>query len=136
MTKSSKSALALHYAHALQKARPNFAWKNNLIHAWQRVRFHEMLRTQVLRFTYIKKNGMARIAYGTLRPDLIPEDQKPQGCPEYTPNYAAMPYYDLVRNEWRSFSINHAPMSVCTCHAVWIPEDGQDRRVVEGNELI
>lgn len=131
-----KASLALHYAHALQKARPNFAWRYNLINAWDRVRFHEQLRNGVLRFTYIKKNGMARIAYGTLRPDLIPSDKQPKGCLDYTPNYAAMPYYDLVRNEWRSFSINHAPMSVSTCHPVWIPDDGQDRRVVEENELI
>ena len=130
------STLALHYAHALKHARPECDWRTNLIHGWQRVQFREMLRHNVLRFTYLKKNGLARIAYGTLRPDLIPEEQKPKGTKIINHQFKIINYYDLDRNEWRSFSIRHAPMSVSTCHPVWIPDDGLCRRVVEENELI
>ena len=99
----TKSSLALHYAHSLDK--PGFAWSDIVRHAWYFVRFREALKQGVATFSYFKKDGTIREAKGTLSELLIPEDDKPKGILPRTPNYAVFTYYDLDRKAWRSFDL-------------------------------
>ena len=115
----SNNTLALLYAHRLC-GRP---WREKVLLGWRLVRFREQLRHGVLRFRYIKRDATIRIAYGTLRQDLIPTDQLPKSCQQSAVSYQTIRYFDLIRNEWRSFNITmFIPESVCTCHAVWVAD--------------
>ena len=115
----TSSSLALLYAHRLC-GRP---WRERVLLGWRLVRFREQLRHGVLRFRYIKRDATIRIAYGTLRQDLIPTDQLPKGIVNRHTSYGQITYFDLIRNEWRSFSITmFIPESVQTCHAVWVAD--------------
>ena len=116
----TNNSLALHYAHRLQ-GRP---WRECVTKGWQLVKFRELLRHGVMYFRYIKKDATIRVAYGTLKEDLIPAEQRPKGVIQRRPNYSSFAYYDLVRNEWRSFSITMFLFdSVRPCHAVWVPDE-------------
>lgn len=99
---STQASHALHYAHCLNGTE----WKNRVIRGWQIVRFCNLLRHHVLRFYYIKSDGSTRIAYGTLRSELIPEDLRPKGIVNRHPIYKTVTYFDVEKNEWRSFSID------------------------------
>ena len=62
----------------------------------------EKLRSgKIVKFTYLKKDGSIRIAYGTTHPDFIAN--KVQGWGESRENYATTAYFDLECCEWRSF---------------------------------
>ena len=117
----TKSSLALHYAHRLDK--PGFAWSDIVKHAWYFVRFREALKQGVATFSYFKKDGTIREAKGTLSELLIPEDDKPkQASPKSSPEgkdlrnspsfrkgsgvgFSVFTYYDLDRKAWRSFDL-------------------------------
>ena len=65
------------------------------------------MRHGIARFTYIKKDGTVREAKGTLNPSLIPADKMPKSalCPTVFHITATCAYFDLERNDWRSFRI-------------------------------
>ena len=100
----------MHMAHSLQETNPTMKWGKVLELAWQFQYFRDMLRAGIVKFSYIKGKAMGvpviRPARGTLHPELIPEDKKPKGSPTYTPNYSSMAYYDLDRQDWRSFRLD------------------------------
>ena len=58
-------------------------------------------------FSYMKKDGTMRNAFGTLNPKLIPEEFK---IKDYDPtinehyNGSNLKYFDLEKNGWRSIS--------------------------------
>ena len=76
--------------------------------AWWFESFREALSNGFARFTYYKKDGTTRTALGTRSPSLIPVDKAPK-CPqdndEWDDTAKAIPYFDLDKNEWRSFSV-------------------------------
>ena len=100
----------MHMAHELQESNPTMTWSELLKLAWQFQYLRNMLRAGIVKFTYIKGTTKdepeIRPARGTLHPELIPEDKKPKGSPTYTPNYSSMAYYDLDRQDWRSFRLD------------------------------
>lgn len=76
--------------------------------AWWFESFRDALSNGFARFTYYKKDGTTRTALGTRSPLLIPADKSPK-CPqdndEWEERAKAIPYFDLEKNEWRSFSV-------------------------------
>ena len=81
-----------------------------LKHAWWFESFRTLLSSGIYRFSYIKSDGTIREAFGTLDPEIIPSDKWPSGNPSpitRTPSYATFAYYDIFKNEWRSFRLDH-----------------------------
>ena len=64
----------------------------------------EMLRTGLVQFAFVKKDGTLRTAMGTTNLTHIPADQHPQGVREASPKVVT--FWDLLSGEWRSVSIN------------------------------
>ena len=97
-------------AHVLQKGDDNnkFGQSLALKQAWWFEYFRDALTKGFARFTYYKKDGTTRTALGTRSPLLIPADKAPK-CPqdndEWEERAKAIPYFDLIKNEWRSFSV-------------------------------
>ena len=97
-------------AHVLQKGDDDhkFSLSLALEQAWWFESFRVVLNNGFARFTYYKKDGTTRTALGTRSPLLIPDDNAPK-CPveikEWADIVKAIPYFDLEKNEWRSFSV-------------------------------
>ena len=97
-------------SHILQKGDSNHRYSQSLAlkQAWWFESFRDALSNGFARFTYYKKDGTTRTALGTRSPSLIPVDKAPK-CPqtneEWEERAKAIPYFDLEKNEWRSFSV-------------------------------
>lgn len=110
-----KSSFALHYAHKMQKnaaqqmllATQNKPtnWAERVKMGWYYVHLREWLKEGIVTFSYWKNDGSIREAKGTLNALLIPADKKPKGSVLATPHYEAVAYFDLDKQEWRSFSV-------------------------------
>ena len=100
----------MHMAHSLQKTNPTMTWSDLLKLAWQFQYLRDMLRAGIVKFAYVKGKTQGvpviRPARGTLHPELIPEDKKPKGSPDYKPNWGTIAYFDLDRQDWRSFRLD------------------------------
>ena len=81
-----------------------------LKYAWYFENLRTKLRSGIWRFSYFKKDGGIREARGTLDFSLIPEEHRPKtlsAAPrDSAENYATFPYYDLDKNDWRSFRLD------------------------------
>ena len=77
-----------------------------LKYAWWFEKFRNMLSKGIYRFSYMKKDGTIREATGTLSNAFIPTDKLPKGTAKII-NYETFSYYDLVKNEWRSFRLDN-----------------------------
>ena len=73
--------------------------------AWYFERFWRWLKNGVVTFSYMKKDSSIRFAKGTLNDLLIPIDKLPKGTSTAEPNYSSMAYFDLERQDWRSFNV-------------------------------
>ena len=78
--------------------------------AWWFESFRDALSNGFARFTYRKNDGTTRQALGTRSLSLIPVDKLPKGdmsdgAATWEDNVKAIPYFDLDKNEWRSFSV-------------------------------
>lgn len=78
--------------------------------AWWFESFRDALSNGFARFTYRKNDGTTRQALGTRSPSIIPVDKLPKGdmsddAATWEDNAKAIPYFDLDKNEWRSFSV-------------------------------
>lgn len=97
-------------AHVLQKGDEDHKYSQAfaLKQAWWFESFRDALSNGFARFTYYKKDGTTRTALGTRSPSLIPIDKLPKGqleINEWKDIVEAIPYFDLDKNEWRSFSV-------------------------------
>ena len=98
-------------AHILQKGDDDHKYGQSLAlkQAWWFESFRDALSNGFARFTYFKKDGTTRTALGTRSPSLIPLDKAPKGEVEIVDGWddivKTIPYFDLEKNEWRSFSI-------------------------------
>jgi hypothetical protein len=63
-----------------------------------------MMRGEVVRFAYMKKDGSVRIAVGTLQPDAVKANVKGTGIPKKF--YGMFVYLDLEKMAWRGFLEN------------------------------
>ena len=123
----TNNSLALHYAHAAWSNRnplslsEEYVWKNLVRDGWILVRLKELMRQEVVRFSYYKNDDTLRIAYGTLRTDLIPEDKRPKDSNNANLCFSRFTYFDLERNEWRSFKINNLlKRGFHVCKPLWV----------------
>ena len=97
-------------AHVLQKGdgELNYDQSFALKKAWWFESFRDALSNGFARFTYYKKDGTTRTALGTRSSVLIPTDKLPK-CPQDNDKWEesdkAIPYFDLEKNEWRSFNV-------------------------------
>ena len=97
-------------AHVLQKGDEDHKYSQSLAlkQAWWFESFRDAISNGFARFTYFKKDGTTRTALGTRSPSLIPVDKAPK-CPqdndEWEERAKSIPYFDLEKNEWRSFSV-------------------------------
>ena len=102
-------------AHVLQKGDDDHKFGQSLAlkQAWWFESFRDALANGFARFTYAKKDGSTRTALGTRSPLLIPADKAPGASPQRNGesglrlegNTKAIPYFDLDKREWRSFSV-------------------------------
>ena len=95
-------------AHVLQKGDDDHKFEQSLAlkQAWWFESFRDALANGFALFTYNKKDGTTRTALGTRSPLLIPTDKLPGASPQQNEERAkAIPYFDLVKHEWRSFSV-------------------------------
>ena len=99
-------------AHVLQED-PNikdYGMSFALKKAWWFESFRDALANGFARFIYVKKDGTTRTALGTRSPSLIPVDKLPKGDMSedeatWEDSAKTIPYFDLDKNEWRSFSV-------------------------------
>ena len=97
-------------AHVLQKGDDDHKYGKSLAlkQAWWFESLRDALANGFAQFTYFKENGTIRHALGTRSPQLIPVDKAPK-CPqdnkEWEERAKAIPYFDLEKREWRSFSV-------------------------------
>ena len=97
-------------AHVLQKGDDEHKYGQSLAlkQAWWFESFRDALANGFARFTYYKKDGTTRTALGTRSSVLIPTDKLPKGqleINEWEDIVKSIPYFDLDKNEWRSFSV-------------------------------
>ena len=97
-------------AHVLQKGYDYHKSGQSIAlkQAWWFESFRDALNNGFARFTYYKKDGTIRTALGTRSPLLIPADKAPK-CPQDNDGWEerakTIPYFDLDKKEWRSFSV-------------------------------
>ncbi|SEN02376.1 hypothetical protein SAMN04487902_10625 [Prevotella sp. ne3005] len=60
-----------------------------------------MMRGEVIRFAYMKKDGSVRVAVGTLQPQAVAANVKGTGIPKKF--YGMFVYLDLEKMAWRGF---------------------------------
>ena len=65
-------------------------------------KLREDLSKGAVKFSYMKKDGSVREAFGTTNMNFIPIEQQPSD-PDYIGNPNQIRYYDLDKKEWRSF---------------------------------
>ena len=97
-------------AHVLQKGDGDHKYSQSLAlrKAWWYESFRDALSNGFARFTYYKNDGTFRRALGTRSSVLIPTDKLPKGqleINEWKDIVKAIPYFDLEKQEWRSFSV-------------------------------
>ena len=97
-------------AHVLQKGDEDHKYGQSLAlkQAWWFESFRDALANGFAQFTYYKKDGTTRTALGTRSSVLIPTDKLPKGqleINEWEDIVKSIPYFDLDKNEWRSFSV-------------------------------
>ena len=100
--------LTANYIRKEHPANGNMAFA--LRSAWWFESFRDALSNGFARFTYYKKNYEIRHALGTRSSSLIPIDKLPKGdmsdgAAMREDNIKAIPYFDLDKNEWRSFNV-------------------------------
>lgn len=99
-------------AHVLQKGDEDHKYGQSLAlkQAWWFESFRDAISNGFARFTYYKKDGTFRRTLGTRSPSLIPAEKLPRDVLNneegiWTDTAKAIPYFDLEKNEWRSFSV-------------------------------
>ena len=99
-------------AHVLQKGDRDHKYGQSLAlkQAWWFESLRDALSNGFARFTFYKKDGTTRTALGTRSPILIPADKLPKGdmsdgAAGWEESAKAIPYFDLDKREWRSFSV-------------------------------
>ena len=101
---------------------PAIEWSTALQKAWEVYRLTCLLKLGAYYFWYRKKDGTYRDAIGTLNHDLIPADKQPKGIVNRHDVLSSVAYFDLEKNEWRSFgcdSLLFTDDSIHPCKHVW-----------------
>ena len=73
---------------------------NEALSGAESTKFRNLLKKNVVKFRYRKKDGSVRTASGTLKKDMLPK-YKTEKRPAYNP--MRFVYWDIERNQFRSF---------------------------------
>ena len=133
-----QSSIALHMAHTLHADEHKIilgvsrqevrTWRDCLTMGWYFVRFRKWLSNGIVTFSFQKLNGDVREARGTLNNLLIPRDKMPKGSSKIINHkFETINFYDLDKQEWRSFSISHFIGFV----TVWELKESDKRKVTK-----
>ena len=105
--KTNKSSRVMHMAHIFARQGMNKSYA--LTWAWHMETLRKGMRNGIVRFRFIKKDGSIRDAKGTTNLVLIPSDKWPKGEEQSQRQRQSqcqtINYFDLDRNDWRSFRI-------------------------------
>ena len=101
--KTNKSSRVMHMAHVFARQGMNKSYA--LTWAWHMETLRKGMRNGIVCFRFIKKDGSIRDAKATLHPLLIPADKLPKGQSQCQCQYQSMAFFDLDKQEWRSFRI-------------------------------
>ena len=93
----------MHMAHVF--ARQGMDKSYALTWAWHMETLRKGMQNGIVRFWFTKKDGSIRDAKATLHPLLIPLDKMPHMDLQHQPVYTAIAFFDLDKQEWRSFRI-------------------------------
>jgi len=99
--KNSIQSKVFTFAHKIKK---HFkTWSNALKFAWKKLKIQAKLSAGKINFSFIKKNGETRPAYGTTNNSFFNYDFKGGGfkC------WYIVNYYDLQKNGWRRFDVRN-----------------------------
>lgn len=131
---TNPNSRVLHMAHILHTNRPDFQWSDMVRYAWYFHRFREALKAGVVTFSFFKEDGSIREAKGTLNWVLIPAADLPKSGADNSSLparrdsaevYSAIPFYDIDKKAWRSFSITRF-IGFVTCYK--LEESGLAKR--------
>ena len=105
---TTTNSRAMHMAHIMHKDKPRFPWSEIMRRAWYFIHFRQALQQGFATFSFYKQDGSIREAKGTLFWPLIPQDKWPKETNVdhiSKPNYSTITFFDLDKQEWRSFDI-------------------------------
>ena len=94
---------ACHVADFIRKKRPELCPQACMYMAWRVAHCKYAMREGRVAFSFIKLNGQIRDAEGTTKLDLVPADKQPKGLIPQKDQYATVVFFDLEKEEWRSF---------------------------------
>ncbi len=66
--------------------------------AWRNIKLRKAMTERICKFVFQKIDGTIRIAYGTLKSDIVPATSE-----ERRPNATIQVYYDTEKESWRCF---------------------------------
>ena len=95
----------MHMAHILRKHNPSHQWSGIVKYAWYFEHLRKWMQSGIVTFSFWKSDGSIREARGTLNLSLVPEDMHPKGTKSSIVNWSIVNYFDLDKQEWRSFDI-------------------------------
>ena len=99
-----KQSRVMNWAHGLRKQWSGTPWGACVKESWNVESLYELLQKGIVVMQFYKKNGEVRDAIGTRCPNYIPGENLPKGDQHYERNWKAVPYYDIAKRGWRSFS--------------------------------
>lgn len=68
--------------------------------AWANIKLKAKMKSQIVRFYFLKVDGTIREAWGTICPDIVPPTEH---TTNRKPNDTVQVYYDTEKQEYRSF---------------------------------
>ena len=89
----------MRYAHHIYHNSER-SWRESLVTAWELYHLKQALLKGRVKFYYKKKDGVYRVAFGTLALHLKTVSKKAE-------NLTVLTYYDLERNAFRCFKIEN-----------------------------
>jgi S-adenosylmethionine:tRNA-ribosyltransferase-isomerase (queuine synthetase) len=66
---------------------------------------HDLMKDRIVSFKFLKQNGEERLAIGTLNPRFIERAFRGKGVRKVRKETQV--YWDVERNEWRSFRVEN-----------------------------
>ena len=101
------NSYALHVADYIARQRPELSWQACMYMAWRVAHCKFAMRYLRVPFAFIKLNGQIRDAVGTTNLAYVPAEKQPKGLVPIAEQYATVAYFDLEKEEWRSFRTDY-----------------------------
>ncbi len=127
MATIKKQQRVMHMAHLLYEYAKEIScisnvlpdWSVSMQEAWAIQRVREAMQSGVVRLHFVKKDGEYVARAGTLCADYIPGSKMPKGIQDaeieqglVEPVWNVMSYYDLTKQNWRSFDVRNLHKAV------------------------